>query len=117
MPIDRRTGARFHPTGGMASLAKPRRRGHGRAMDLDALLHHYFGTTDPATLDDASFERGLERAGTDLGTEQEPGRRFALWTLLHALGDAPDPAATFEDPGLRAAATRYAQLAARIDDN
>ncbi|MFS0735726.1 hypothetical protein ABC347_01635 [Sphingomonas sp. 1P06PA] len=105
------------PTADRRALAIHAPCRHGPRMDLDALLHHYFGTTDPATLDDASFERGLERAGTDLGTEQEPGRRFALWTLLHALGDAPDPAATFKDPRLREAAQRYALLAARIDEN
>lgn len=82
-------------------------------MDLDALLRHYFDTTKLDTLDDAAFGRGVERLGTAFGTEREPGRRFALWSLLHALGDAPDPAMAFEDPHERLAAEQYARAAER----
>ena len=83
-------------------------------MDLDALLHHFFGTTELETLDEAALELGVERLGTAFGTEREPGRRFALWTLLHALGDAPDPAIAFKDPRERAAAEAYARAAGRV---
>ncbi|MEI9926830.1 MAG: hypothetical protein WDN44_02910 [Sphingomonas sp.] len=82
-------------------------------MDLDALLHHYFGAAELETLDPAAFELGLERVGTAFGTEREPGRRFALWTLLHALGAAPDPAAAFKDPRERRAAEAFARGADR----
>lgn len=84
-------------------------------MDLDALLHHFFGTTELDTLDDAALELGVERLGTAFGTEREPGRRFALWTLLHALGEAPDPATAFKDSRERAAAEAYARAAGRAE--
>ena len=80
-------------------------------MDLDALLYHYFGTTELETLDAAAIELGVERLGTAFWTEHEPGRRFALWALLHALGEAPDPATAFEDMRERAAAEAYARAA------
>ena len=80
-------------------------------LDLDALLYHYFGTTDLETLDEAAIELGVERLGTAFWTEHEPGRRFALWALLHALGEAPDPATAFEDMRERAAAEAYARAA------
>jgi len=84
-------------------------------LDLDALLYHYFGTTDIETLDEAAIELGIERLGTAFWTEHEPGRRFALWALLHALGEAPDPSAAFEDSRERAAAEAYARAAGRVD--
>ena len=82
-------------------------------MELDILLQHYFGTTDLTTLDEAGFELGVEKLGTAFGIEKEPGRRFALWSLLHALGDAPDPAVAFKDPAARRAAEDYAHAADR----
>jgi hypothetical protein len=84
-------------------------------MDLDALLQHYFHTGELDTLDNAAFERGVERLGTAFGMETEPGRRFALWSLLHALGDAPDPAVAFKDPRERRAAEDFARGADRPD--
>jgi hypothetical protein len=85
-------------------------------MDLDSLLHAYFGTTEIDTLDAAAFEAGLERATTAFGVEGDQGRRFALWVLLHALGEAPDPAAGFKDPVTRRAAEEYARAADRMGD-
>jgi hypothetical protein len=84
-------------------------------MDFDALLHHFFGTTEIDDLAPDAIEAGAERVRIAFGTETEPGRRFALWTLLHALGDAPDPATAFKDARLRLAAEDYARAAARID--
>ena len=77
-------------------------------MDLDSLLHHYFGTDAIETLDDDAVELGIERLGTAFGLEKEAGRRFALWALLHALGAAPDPDMAFKDPAERQAAKDYA---------
>jgi hypothetical protein len=85
-------------------------------MDLDALLYHYFRVTDLEALDVATFEAGRERLGTDLGIERDPGRRFALWALMHGLGIAPDPADTFKNARERQAAEAYAKLAARAPD-
>ncbi|MEO6214939.1 MAG: hypothetical protein ABIO86_02820 [Sphingomonas sp.] len=84
-------------------------------MDLDALLYHYFGTTELETLDEAAIEFGVERLGTAFWTEHEPGRRFALWALLHALGEAPDPSTAFKDMRERAAAETYARAAGRAE--
>lgn len=72
-------------------------------MDLDILLHHYFGTTAVETLDDAALAAGCERALLALGMETDPGRRFGLWAVLHALDRAPAPGVVFEDAGVRRA--------------
>lgn len=84
-------------------------------MDLDDLLLRYFGTADLDPLDAGALADGAERIRVALGTERDGGRRFALWTLLHALGDAPDPALVFKDPAERRAAEDYARAAARLD--
>jgi hypothetical protein len=78
-------------------------------MDLDALLRTFFGTADLASLSDDAVAEGCSRIGIALGTESDPGRRFALWALLHSLGEAPDPARAFEDRGERMAAEAYAR--------
>lgn len=83
-------------------------------MDLDDLLLHYFGSADLDDLDAQALVDGRERVRIAFGTERDGGRRFALWTLLHALGDAPDPALAFKDPRERRAAEDYAWAAARI---
>ncbi len=83
-------------------------------MDLDALLHHYFGTDALETLDVGAFAAGLERVEIAFGIEREPSRRFALWALLHALGDAPDPAVAFKGREERDAALAYARAAAAV---
>jgi hypothetical protein len=85
-------------------------------MDLDALLAHFFETDDPATLTEAEYERAVERIGIAFGVEREPGRKFALWTLLEALGQAPLPAEAFaKEPKLKAAAEEYLRAAFRIE--
>lgn len=85
-------------------------------MDLDALLHHFFETDDPATLTEAEYDRALERLRIGFGVEREPGRRFALWTLLDALGVAPLPAEAFaKEPKLKAAAEEYLKAAFRLE--
>jgi len=86
-------------------------------MDLDALLHHYFGTTDLDRLDPEAIAEGCARARLALGLEADAGRRFALWMLLHALDEAPEPAAVFKDAKARRIAEDYARAAARaIED-
>jgi len=85
-------------------------------MDLDALLHHYFGTHDPEAIDPEAFAAGKERLSIDFGVEREPGRRFALWTLMEAFGFAPLPAEAFDkDPALRRAAEDYLDAAWRLE--
>lgn len=88
---------------------------HRPRMDLDALLYHYFGTSDLDALDPAALEAGEAQVRIAFGTEREPGRRFALWAVLHALGDAPRPADAFENGRERQAAEMYARAAAFTD--
>jgi hypothetical protein len=83
-------------------------------MDLDALLLHYFGTTELDTLDDEALATGHEKVAIAFGTEADQGRRFALWIVLEALGAAPDPEKAFKDPKDRKAAEDYAWAARRI---
>ena len=84
-------------------------------MDLGALLHHYFGTDELDGLDEAALQTGAERLAIDFGIEREPGRRFALWSLMHSLDIAPDPATAFKTSREREAAYEYARLAARAE--
>ena len=85
-------------------------------MDLDALILHFFHTEDPAELTDAEYELGLERLKIGFGVEREPGRKFALWTLMDALGVAPLPADAFaKEPMLKAAAEDYLKAAFRME--
>jgi hypothetical protein len=85
-------------------------------MDLETLIHHYFGTDDPGQLSETEFERGLEKLRIGFGTEREPGRRFALWTLMDGLGIAPLPAEAFaKEPQLKAAAEDYLKAAYRLE--
>ncbi len=85
-------------------------------MELDGLFEHFFGAPDPATLSEAEFAAGLERLKIGFGVEREPSRKFALWTLLDGLGEAPLPAEAFaKQPALRAAAERYLDAAFRIE--
>jgi hypothetical protein len=85
-------------------------------MDLDALLSHFFGTDNPASLSDAEYDRAIERLKIAFGVEREPGRKFALWALLEALGIAPLPAEAFaKEPALKAAAEDYLKAAFRLE--
>lgn len=85
-------------------------------MELDALIRHFFEVDDPATLSEADFAAGLERLRIGFGVEREPSRKFALWTLLDAMGSAPPPAEAFEkEPALREAANRYLDQAWKVE--
>ena len=45
---------------------------------------------DLASIPPSAIEAGVERMRVDLGLEQDRGRRFALWAVMHMLGAAPD---------------------------
>jgi hypothetical protein len=79
-------------------------------MDLDDLLNRYFATSDIAQLSPDALAAGIERCQVDLGLEQDRGKRFALWALLHMLGSAPDLDVVFEDKGDRDAARNFMEL-------
>lgn len=81
-------------------------------MDFDDQLSRYFGTADLAAIPQAALAAGTERMGVDLGLEQDRGRRFALWAVLHMLGSAPDLDVAFADEADREAARNFMDLIA-----
>lgn len=85
-------------------------------MDLDDQIRHYFGAADIASLPLSAFEAGTERMLVDIGLEKDRGRRFALWTLMHMLGVAPDLDVAFKDERDRNAARDFMDLADRATD-
>jgi hypothetical protein len=81
-------------------------------MDLDALLDRYFGTSDLAQVSEPVLTAGLDRLRVDLGLEIDPSRRFALWSVLYMLGQAPDLDVAFKDEADREAARNLMDLLA-----
>jgi len=86
-------------------------------MQLDDQLLRYFGTDDLEAIPPSALVAGAERMRVDLGMERDKGRRFALWTLLYLLGEAPDLDVAFPDPADRDAARDFMDLAARSDED
>ena len=85
-------------------------------MELDTLLRHFFGTDDPSQLNEGEYDRAIGQLKIGFGVEREPGRRFALWCLMEALGIAPLPAEAFaKEPKLKAAADEYLSAAFRME--
>ena len=87
------------------------------AMDLDSLLLRYFSSTQLGDVSPEALASGIEHCLVDLGLEQDRGKRFALWALLHMLGSAPDLDVAFEDPGDREAARNFMDLLAASQDD
>jgi len=81
-------------------------------MDFDDLLQRYFATTDLAEASPAVQAAGLDRLRVDFGLETDRGRKFALWSLLYLLGQAPDLDVAFKDPADREAARNLMHLMA-----
>ena len=84
-------------------------------MDMADLLHRYFGTRDLAEISPAALPAGVERMRVDFGMEQERGPRFALWSLLLVLGDAPDLDVAFAHEEDREAARNLMDLLAAAE--
>ena len=84
-------------------------------MDFDDLLRRYFGAADLAEASPAVQEAGVDRLRVDLGLEKDRDRRFALWSLLYVLGQAPDLDAAFKDEADREAARNLMDLLAAND--
>jgi len=82
-------------------------------MDFDDQLRRYFATADLAEISPDALKAGVERMLVDLGMEQDRGRRFALWTLLHMFGSAPDLDVAFKDEADRNAARDFMELMER----
>ncbi|GAA3799055.1 hypothetical protein GCM10022600_21000 [Qipengyuania pelagi] len=85
-------------------------------MDLRDLMQNYFGTRDLAAIDPEATRAGVERMRVDFGLEQDRGRRFALWTLLHMFDAAPDLDVAFEHEEDREAARNLMDLMAQAND-
>ena len=81
-------------------------------MDFDDLLRRYFATTDLAEISPAVREAGIDRLRVDFGLESDRGRKFALWSLLYLLGEAPDLDVAFKDEADRDAARNLMDLLA-----
>ena len=84
-------------------------------MNLDQLLHHYFGTSDLSDASPAVHEAGIDRLRVDFGLETDRSRRFALWSLLYMLGHAPDLDVAFKEEADREAARNFMDLLAASD--
>ena len=84
-------------------------------MDFDDQLRRYFGSADLASLTGAAMSAGVERMAVDFGMEQDRGRRFALWTVMHMFGAAPDLDVAFKDEADRNAARDFMDLMDRAD--
>ena len=85
-------------------------------MDFDDQLRRYFGTTDIGAIPAPALTAGLDRMRVDLGMEQDRGRRFALWAVMHILGSAPDLDVAFESAEDRDAARNFMELLEQSDE-
>lgn len=85
-------------------------------MDLDDLLQRYFGTSNLSEASPAMQEAGVDRLRVDFGLETDRPKRFALWSLLYMLSQAPDLNVAFSEEGDRDAARNLMDLLAS-DDN
>lgn len=81
-------------------------------MTFDDLLDRYFGTINLAQVSPAVQAAGLDRLRVDFGLETDRSRRFALWSLLHLLGEAPDLDVAFKQAEDRQAARDLMEMLA-----
>ena len=81
-------------------------------MDLDDQFRRYFGTSDLAQVPPSAVTAGIERMAVDFGMEQDPGRKFALWTMMYLLDAAPDLDVAFKDAKDRDGARRFMDMIA-----
>ena len=94
------------------TLLAGRRRYANLRMDFDDTLQRYFGATDFASVSPAVQAAGVDRLRVDLGLKKDRERRFALWTVLYVLGQAPDLDVAFKDEADREAARNLMDLLA-----
>lgn len=80
------------------------------------LLQRYFGTPDLEAVDPGALADGAARMRVDFGIETDRGRRFALWTLMHMLGVAPDIDLAFKEPAEQEAARNFMDIAAGLEE-
>lgn len=82
-------------------------------MDFDDQLRRYFATADIGQIAPGALESGIDRMRVDFGMETDRGRRFALWTLMHLFGAAPDLDVAFVDEADRNAARDFMEMMER----
>ena len=85
-------------------------------MNFDDLLQRYFGTSELSDVSAAALETGIDRLRVDLGLETDRQHRFALWSVLYMLGQAPDLDVAFTDEGDREAARNLMDLVGAESD-
>lgn len=85
-------------------------------MDLDDQFRRYFGTSDLGALTPAALAAGTEHMRVEFGLEKDRNRRFALWTLMHMLGVAPDLDIAFTAPEDRDAARRFMEMSEGFEE-
>jgi hypothetical protein len=85
-------------------------------MNFDDLLQRYFGTADLSEVSPAVQESGIDKMRVDFGLERDRARRFALWSVLYMLGQAPDLDVAFKDEADRDAARNLMDLLAASGD-
>ncbi len=86
-------------------------------MDFDDQLRRYFGTDDLAAVSPDALSAGIEHMRVDFGLTKDPSRRFAMWTLLHMLGAAPDLDVAFKDEADREAARDFMDMIDEADES
>ena len=86
-------------------------------MEFDDQLMRYFGTHDLGKVSPAMLEAGTERMLVDFGLEKDRGRRFAMWSIMHILGIAPDLDVAFNTRDEQEAARNFMDLMARSWDS
>lgn len=79
-------------------------------MNFDDQIRRYFGASDLASVPPEALAAGIEHMKVDLGLTTDRAERFALWTLLHTLGSAPDLDVVFKDEAEREAARNLMDL-------
>lgn len=79
-------------------------------MRLDDQLRRYFDTDDLDSVPPDVLAVGIEKMRVDLGLQSDRGYRFALWSLLFLMGEAPDLDVTFEDEDDRDAARTFMDI-------
>jgi hypothetical protein len=86
-------------------------------MDFDDQLLRHFGTTDLGSLTPGVLEGGRKRLAVDFRLEQDRATRFAMWAVMHILGNAPDLDIAFDNRDDRDAAREFMDLLARFWDS
>lgn len=114
--IPRRVADVQRPALAAPALVPGVRTAQDAAMDFEDQLSRYFGTRDLAAATPAALAAGVERMKVDFGLERDGSRRFALWALMHMLGEAPDLDVAFADAQEREAARAFMDMVGRADE-